>query len=221
MWLAAVKMTRPWQHMQEHPLETQPSQHQAMPAFQDPKCNRQTVRFACKKVAGLGAYIVSQVHPEVQVIAGAHIIGVEVAKAPVSAAVQEEPEALHALTRWDWQPARFSKNDVSCCYSNHQCSAVQLTVNSPMTGVNKHAESKEAHNAIVFDIHVGYLDDIHMHRYHATQLGFRTQSQVKRSIHGLQTFYYTVVAWLQDSLPESAHIRNNLANLEAEGILRA
>lgn len=57
----------------------------------------------------MGAYIVSQVHPEVQVIAGAHIIGVEVAKAPVSAAVQEEPEALHALTRWDRQPARFKQ----------------------------------------------------------------------------------------------------------------
>ena len=67
-----------------------------------------------------------------------------------------------------------SRNNISCCYSNHQCSAVQLTVNSPMTGVNKHAESKEAHNAIVkdFDIHVGYLDDIHMRGYHATQLGF-------------------------------------------------
>lgn len=51
------------------------------------------------------AYVVSQVHPEVQVVACAYIIGIEVAKTPVGAAVQEEPEALHTLTRWDWQPA--------------------------------------------------------------------------------------------------------------------
>ena len=51
------------------------------------------------------AYIVSQVHPEVQVIAGAYIIGIEVAKTPVGAAVQKKSEALHTLTRWDWQPA--------------------------------------------------------------------------------------------------------------------
>ena len=56
----------------------------------------------------MSAYVISQVHPEVKVIAGAHIIGIEVAKAPIGAAVQEKPEALHALTGWDRQPARIS-----------------------------------------------------------------------------------------------------------------
>ena len=51
------------------------------------------------------AYIVSQMHPEIQIVAGANIVCIEVAPAPVCAAVKEEPEPLHSLARRNWQPA--------------------------------------------------------------------------------------------------------------------
>lgn len=51
-------------------------------------------------------------------------------------------------------------------------SAMQLTVSRPMSGVSKHAESKEAEHAIVkdCDMHVGHIDGVNLRRYHTAQL---------------------------------------------------
>ena len=66
-------------------------------------------RHTCQSQTAQHAYIVSQVHPEVQVVARANVISIEVAEAPVRAAVQEELQTLHALSGWWWQPG-FSKH---------------------------------------------------------------------------------------------------------------
>ena len=60
---------------------------------------------AAAKAATGGAHIVSQVHPEVQIVARASIVGVEVAPAPVGTTEEEELEALHGLPGCHWQPA--------------------------------------------------------------------------------------------------------------------